>query len=252
MTTNNNSNRKTSTILAFLVAVGGTLGSIFKDTISTAIAPFFQQYIVTETKTIAPDVFQVNYLYKDKETGALKPILPDTVLQSGDQYKVIFTPNKDGYVYLFQVDSLGQCFQLFPMREFKGAKFNNVNPVIAGQRYVLPTLDKSFRLDTTVGRERIYLIVTAYPHAGLESLAQRLDAARQSKESIATELNAQLTVQVEGKDGRYKLRGFDTVETDEVIKVSWSGNDKEIFNTLGRSLRNICEDCVYGVEFEHK
>jgi len=25
-----------------------------------------------------------------------------------------------------------------------------------------------------------------------------------------------------------------------------------VFDTLGRSLENLCENCVYGMEFEHR
>jgi len=245
-------NRSTSVFLGALATIGAALG-FFND-----MSPLVQKYITHEIKdeskssTETPSVFNVNYLYKDMETGSLKPILPDTVLRSGDHYKVVFTPNQDGYVYLFQVDSMGQCFQLFPMHEIKGVQFDNGNPVKAGRRYVLPSEDRSFRLDHTVGRERLYLMITARPHEELESLAQRMDEARQSKNSkVATELNAQLTAQMEGKGGQYKSRGLDTVETDEVVNLSWNGT-KEVFNTLGRSLRNICENCVYGVEFEHQ
>lgn len=238
------------------------LGIFFYKVIPPIVEPIIDHYFPpkekprTDVPTVninVPSAFQVNYLYRDPPDGSLKPILPGSVLHSGDRYKVVFTPDRDGYVYLFQVDSTGQFFQLFPMREFKGVRVNNLNPVKAGQRYVLPAEDKAFKLDQIVGRERLLLAVTARPHSELESLAQKLNEARERKDTPhVNDLNRLLANRLEGQDGQYRLRGLDSVETDQVIKLGWEDQSGKVFETLGQKLGNLCENCVYGTEFEHR
>lgn len=249
-------------IIAMVAAIAAAaFGAFFRETIPPIITPIIELYLPSAQRSQqhapaininVPTAFQVNYLYREAGTGPLKPILPGSVLRSGDHYKVVFTPNQNGYVYLFQVDSAGQFFQLFPMREFKGVRVENANPVTAGQRYILPADDKSFTLDRTLGRERLFLVVTTRPHEELESLAQRLTEARQRQDApVITDLNRKLAAQLEGQEGKYRYRGLDTIATDQVLKVSWNQSG-ELFDTLGRSLENLCENCVYGMEFEHR
>jgi hypothetical protein len=96
--------------------------------------------------------FEVNYVYRKAGVGELKTINNGDSLQSGDHYKIVFNPDKDCYVYIFQVDSSGQVFQLFPMDNFRGVRVNNLNPVRHGKTYVLPSPDKAFVLDQMVWR----------------------------------------------------------------------------------------------------
>lgn len=245
-------------IIAMVAAIAAAaFGAFFREIIPPIITPIIELYFPSaqqsqqHTPTIninVPTAFQVNYLYRDAGNGPLKPILPGSVLRSGDHYKVVFTPNQNGYIYLFQVDSTGQFFQLFPMREFKGVRVDNTNPVKAGHRYVLPAEDKAFKLDRVVGRERLLLVVTTRPHGELESLAQRLNEARQRQDiPTATELNKSLVTQL----GNFRSRGLESVEMDQVVKISWNQGG-EVFNTFGLMLENLCEDCVYGMEFEHR
>lgn len=201
--------------------------------------------------------FRVNYLYLDKQSSKLRPILPESVLYSGDRYKIDFTPDRDGYVYIFQADSAGQFFTLFPLQAFKGVVVNQTNPVSAGHRYVLPAIDKSFKLDTTTGRERLFFVFTPAPHQGLESLAARLDNARSQRDQTAISAsNRDLELRLTGQDltsgdQRLRYRGLEQIETDEVLSVAWGGADK-VFNVLGQQLGTLCSDCVYGIEFEHR
>jgi hypothetical protein len=45
----------------------------------------------------------------------------------------------DSYVYIFQKDSANKIYKLFPMTEFQGKKYYNLNPVKAGASYELPS-----------------------------------------------------------------------------------------------------------------
>lgn len=254
-----------SLIVAIIATTAATIfGAFFRETIPPVVTSIMDYYFPRKEQSrqdapaininmpSVPSAFQVNYLYREAESSPLKPILPGSILHSGDHYKIVFTSDRNGYVYLFQVDSTGQFFQLFPMAEFKGVRVDNHNPVKAGQRYVLPAEDKSFKLDRVVGRERLFLAVTTHAHGELETLAQRLTVARQRKDAPAiTQLNQALAARLEGRDGEYFYRGLESVETDQVLQVAWNQTG-EVFDTLGRSLENLCENCVYGMEFEHR
>ena len=114
--------------------------------------------------------FEINYVYRTAGVGELKTITNGDTLTSGDHYKIVFTSDKECYVYIFQVDSSGQVFQLFPMESFRGVRVNQFNPVKQGKKYVLPSPDKAFLLDTKVGIERMYFIASGEENNELESL----------------------------------------------------------------------------------
>jgi hypothetical protein len=193
--------------------------------------------------------FQVNFLYRPTSGGPLRPILPGSVLQSGDYYKVVFTPPRDGFVHLYQVDSAGNFFQLFPMTEFRGVKLNNTNPVHAGRTYTLPGPDKAFRLDAAIGQERILLIFADEPNAELDSLATQIESARGTKNTVAeASANGALAAHLSNS---FSFRGLASVESDETLRLTWDSSG-QVFETLGRRLENLCNDCVYGIEFQHQ
>jgi len=256
-----------SVMIAVVGAIAmGITSALFQESISTTVKELLNHYFpqqpaavanpsmpaVVATAPVPPAAFQINYLYRAGGSGPLRPILPGSVLHSGDSYKIIFTPHQNGYVYLFQLDSAGQFFQLFPMTEFKGVRLNNLNPVTAGQRYELPGVGKVFKLDRTVGQERLFLAITTAPNDELANLGQRLATARnRNATQDMAQVNQSLAYQLEGRSGQYEYRGPESVETDQVLPVTWDSG-ASAFKILGRKLENLCTNCVYGTEFEHR
>ncbi|MEM5788641.1 MAG: DUF4384 domain-containing protein, partial [Syntrophobacteraceae bacterium] len=189
--------------------------------------------------------FQANYVYRPGGTGELKTISNGSILHSGDHYKVIFTPNMDSYVYIYQVDSAGQIFQLFPMSEFKGVRTNNENPVRRAIDYVIPAPGKSFKLDKQVGKERIYLIASKDPDPELESLYRSLENARRQR-------NVKQAEEAQDKLSKHFIgRGVDEIVTDMALGIRWEESE-DIFSTFSKRLENFCEGCVHVVEFKHE
>ncbi len=189
--------------------------------------------------------FQVNYVYRTAGTGELKTIANGTVLTSGDYYKVIFTPESDSFVYIYQMDSSGQMVRLFPMSEFKGVRINNENPVIKGKTYVLPSSNTSFKLDRQVGPERLYFIASKEPNAAFEDLYREMQEAKQQKNvKQAEEVREKLSIQFKG-------RGIEEVVTDKAIGVQWEESEDTFF-LLGKRLENVCKGCTHVVEFMHQ
>ena len=189
--------------------------------------------------------FEVNYVSRTAGVGELKTIKNGSILKSGDHYKIVFTPDKDCYVYIFQVDSSGQVFQLFPMGSFRGVRVNQFNPVKQGKKYVLPSPDKAFLLDKKVGIERMYFIASREENKELESLYAELTAAVKRKNSSAV------------KDTRSKLnkyfkkRGIKVVPTEQRMEVPWRETG-DAFSVISQRLENLSSDSLHKLEFIHK
>ena len=199
--------------------------------------------------------FQINYLVRRAGQGPLRSFGNGDTLYSGDHYKIVFTPDEDVYVYIFQVDSADQIFQLFPMREFKGVRLTNTNPARGGRRVTLPAPDKAFRLDRQTGRERIYLLATRSRDQRLERLARDLLRARKNRQQQAL-VRAQ-----KGLSNYFRgsvdvaARGVEDVVTDKDIHVAWNPDKKDeddLFTVLERRLENLCSGCAHVLEFVHR
>ena len=189
--------------------------------------------------------FEVNYVYRTAGMGELKTIENGDTLRSGDHYKIVFTPDRDCYVYIFQVDSSGQVFQLFPMERFKGVRVNQFNPVKQGRKYVLPSPDKAFLLDKKVGIERIYFIASDDRDAKLEGLYVDLKKAVNRKKSGGTR-------DTHSKLNRYfRRRSIEVVPSEQNVEVPWEETG-DIFSVIGRRLENLSSDSLHMLEFTHK
>jgi hypothetical protein len=124
---------------------------------------------------------QLNYLYRPAGQGELRTLTSGSELRSGDHYKIWFTPERDSYVYIFQLDSSQAIHRLFPLESFQGVAVNQSNPVRAGREYHLPAENKAFELDDQTGQEKIYVLTFQQPNTALERLYDALEQARQQQ-----------------------------------------------------------------------
>ncbi|MBK8535617.1 MAG: DUF4384 domain-containing protein [Candidatus Competibacteraceae bacterium] len=191
--------------------------------------------------------FKVNYVYRPGGQGVLKPLVDGSVLNSGDHYKIQFTPEENGYVYIFQVDSSKAIYRLFPMTNFGGVKVDNLNPVRAGVTYHLPAKDKSFQLDNIVGLESILFLAFRQPNQALEQQYEELLKARLAKDNSKAD-NLQTTIK-----SSFKTRGLAAIVDDPEKKattVQWTS--AESFTIPVQRLDNLCADCVSMISFDHR
>ena len=195
---------------------------------------------------LSPLSFDINYVYRQGGVGELEPIKSGDVLHSGDHYKIIFTPDKDCYVYIFQVDSTGHFFQLFPMKSFRGVRVDNTNPVTQGTTYTLPNSDKAFMLDRQVGLERIYFIASNERNQELENFYLEWQGATTRKQTKQAE-------RAKDKLNKYfKKRGIVVVApSNESLQVSWEESG-EAFSVVNQRLEDLSEDNMHVLEFFHK
>jgi len=192
--------------------------------------------------------FKINYVYRSQGKGAFEVLEDDLTLQSGDHYKIIFTPNQDCYVYIFQVDSANMVYSLFPMEQFGKLTLNNLNPIKAGQTYYIPAEEKSFVLDNQTGTERVYFLAAFKRDRKLEEeyyrtveVQKRRDLEKQL-EQIDKLLNYAIVL-----NGEANIMA----DPDETEITSWQEGG-ETFSVLRHRLEDMCDGCVHVLTFTHQ
>ncbi len=136
---------------------------------------------------------QISYAYRPMNQLNFRPLHNDSVLRSGDHYQIRFTPEQEGYAYIFQIDSGGAIYRLFPPEENHDAQAVNVNPVQANTVYFAPTADEAFQLDEQIGQEQIHVLAFRKRHEKMESQYTALMEARRAQDHARViELQSQI------------------------------------------------------------
>ncbi|PID58501.1 hypothetical protein CSB45_02860 [candidate division KSB3 bacterium] len=177
-----------------------------------------------------PLVFHISCRYHPSHEKTFRPINEGSVLHSGDHYRIVFTPQQDAYVYIYQIDDSGLVFQLFPMDRFRGRPVNNFNPVQAGRDYYAPGKEMSFVLDELTGTERIYFLASRKQNRFLEERYEQLQKEPPSQQEA---LFHELLRQVMDQHGIEYTKPHD-------------------FDAIQDSLESLCQGCVYTLSFEHR
>ncbi len=94
---------------------------------------------------------------------------PGVKLISGDQFKIQFVTDGDGYVYILNFDSSGKAQIIFPHPDIALD-----NKVTAGRRYEVPGPNDWYYLDDVTGKETLYLIAVPFPIRNLDKLVSEL------------------------------------------------------------------------------
>ena len=177
--------------------------------------------------------FFIRYVHRP-DAGAGYPVTlhNDAHLKSGDHYKIIFTPNKNCFVYIYQLDSKGKLTCLFPMKQWKNIILNNLNPVQKGMTYHLPSDQHYYILDNHTGKERFYCIVSEKRDNSLERLYDNLTRASHSQQSEKVDfyINQMLS--------NLKTRGLANIVPSKENRYSWK-EQGNIFSIMDHHLENI-------------
>jgi len=114
-------------------------------------------------------------LTSPSENEKLRSITEDTVLKSGDQFKMMITFESGCFIYLIYHGSGGEMQLLFPkeINPYQRPSPNN-------ERYYIPSGNNWFTLDENTGIEKFYLLASANPLNKLESLLKQYDEASAS------------------------------------------------------------------------
>ena len=98
------------------------------------------------------------------------PFTPGASLRSGDQFKISFMTDADGFVYVVNFDAAGNPAILFPHPEA-----GMDNKTRGGKRYEIPAAaDRWYYLDQTKGQEVLYVIASPFQIPNLDSLVSEL------------------------------------------------------------------------------
>lgn len=175
-------------------------------------------------------------VYEDPE-GRVRALEPGGVLTSDDNYAISFRASGPAYIYIFQVDSSGQVFRLFPNPTYSPEH----NPVRPGLTHWLPPRDHWLFLDQTVGRECIYLIFSCRPDRELEELHQRLNNAvgQTAKDDAGRRLLAAI-----------KTRGPAPMTRPGRRRVVKQGS--RVFEVVEKTLKAAGGQGVYSLCFRHR
>lgn len=125
---------------------------------------------------------KADYSYRPADQLNFRPLLNGGILRSGDHYRIRFTPEEDGYVYIFQIDSSGAVYRLFPFEGDPTQRTVNTNPVRAGITYFAPSEDEAFQLDDQVGYEQIHTLAFRDRNIDLENQYAALAEARRAQD----------------------------------------------------------------------
>jgi hypothetical protein len=192
----------------------------------------------------------INYAYRPKDQTELLPLSEGTVLHSGDYYKITFTPQQEAWVYIFQTDSSGKVYQLFPLKEMNGVALNQSNPVKGGQQYTAPAPQMSFFLDQQTGTETLYFIAAPEQDSGLEASYRAYQEALRQPQADLRSAKANL-------DTALYSRGPGGAAPDPAVtrkhSVPKDGGDATSMNA--GYLAGLCSrpgGCVNVLTFEHR
>jgi hypothetical protein len=178
---------------------------------------------------------KLSFIYEDD--GVPKPMWDGMSLRSRvDYYYAYFSPEQDCYVYIYQVDSSGAVYQIFPNLEYSNAW----NPVKKGKDYWVPADDR-FYLDDVTGEEKIYFFATKEPATELEGLFARLRRAATRQETAS--------IQGQIKDMLYTRGIGGTGQGNPHPVIAKSG---DAFELISRKVESVGPEFMYCLTFMHR
>jgi hypothetical protein len=179
---------------------------------------------------------KASFLYEDN--GVPKQMYEGMTLRSHvDFYSVYFRPEQDCYVYVYQVDSTGAIYQLFPNLTFS----NSWNPVKKGKSYTIPGKDQRFYLDDVTGEERLYLLASKTPATELENLFARLEAANKEQKKA-------IQAQIKRSIGTRGVGGTAPASKPHTVTAK-SG---KTFDVIAKSIESNKTGFVHVLSFNHR
>ena len=171
-------------------------------------------------------------VFFEGDDGKPYPVRNGMVLYSNDNYAIYFKPGRTCYMYVFQEDSTGNVYRLFPNTAYG----TETNPVSKGKEYWVPTMDTWLYLDENVGKEWLYII------ASMERSQKLASFANASKNTPATSREAfSDTIKTMGPAG---------IRASRVSRVSLP--DKSVVDVLSEKTFSEKSEFIHSVWFWHK
>jgi len=148
------------------------------------------QYLPAAPRTVENISFQWAFGARvgAEDTQKLVAITQDTILHTGDQFKMVVKLQKLCFVYILYHSSEGEVDWLFP---YNKQQFDTDYQI--GKRYDIPPGDAWYKLHPPAGRETIYLLASAKRLSELEAL---VDASAAAKPAERPQLTARILAEI--------------------------------------------------------
>ena len=145
-------------------------------------------------------------------------------LRTGAGYALAFKASADCHVYVFQVDSKGQAWTLFPNPEWSRGN----NPVKPGRWYWIPSQDEWIEMAGDPGREKFIILASRKLPGKVDALNKKLlkvpPADSMARDNITRSIEGEIKMRSPGKvrPAKYKnlTHSGKKIETGRILEVS--------------------------------
>jgi hypothetical protein len=154
------------------------------------------------------------------ESGTFVPVDPGRIFKPGDEIKVAFESNFDGYVYVVNISPAGKKRVIFPGTQ----PATSSNVIKARQSIQLPPT--SFIFDKETGTEILQVIMSREPIAVLDTAVKNSGGELQSASSAAGELSANSARGIVSKNVAMVLPADSGIQARGVFLAQGKDKDK--------------------------
>lgn len=145
-------------------------------------------------------------LYNDRG----EHIVNGSKVREGDSFFVMLQPMADSYAAVFNKDSKGNFFRIFPNPQISP----QTNPLKSNRQYFFPpkNSDLIFKFDANPGKEEFYFIISSTPLVDIESV---YDNMQSGTSSLGTVLEQRIQTRgiIIGKKSHHVNTGYSNVPT---------------------------------------
>jgi len=146
-----------------------------------------------------------------------------STVKEGDKFNIMFQPNADLHAALFNKDSNGNIFKIFPNEQVS----SQTNPLQANTQYYFPPQDSKiiFEFDNNPGEEVFYFVFSSTPLYDIDKIYE--DLSNSTSLSNTRSLTKQFEKQIQ-------TRGIAVAKKDTNFKAS----NKKLLPVIGELLEN--------------
>lgn len=163
-------------------------------------------------------------------------------MHSGDQFRIVFRPSEDCYVYVINVDSQNSISLLFPHR-----KIGMSNHCPANQEHTIPDADQWITLNETTGNELLYLLASRKRLKDLEKLLEEAEGENTSRKTA--EKLAGLVLALKEQAPAIPTRGM-VIDTDKrFTRINHKPSGRELVGEMKKVIG--AGQVVQRLQFQH-